>query len=163
MKARHRIAVAHGVVAAALGPADDREDAVAHRAQPVALLAAREGDIGLRPALRPVILGAVETGGAAPVLPGEVVAVPDAEPALLRRIDQEQPAERPERLAAEALPAFLLDHDDALAGVGEFRRRNQPGEPRADHDHVRLFRHGASRFCLSARLKRAAQSAVNIA
>ena len=102
--------------------------------------ASLETSAGERPP-RPVILAAVEAGGAAPVLPRQIMAVLDAEAALLRRIDQEQTAERPERLTAEALLALLLDDDDALAGVREFRRRDQPGQTRADHDHVRLFRH----------------------
>src|SRR5438034_1394519 len=41
VKARHRIAVAHRVIAAALGPADHRKNTVANRPQPVALLAGR--------------------------------------------------------------------------------------------------------------------------
>src|SRR5205823_5321724 len=68
VKARHRIAVAHRVVAAALGPADHGKAAMAHRAQPVALFARRERHIGLRPFAWPEILGAVEAGGAEPVL-----------------------------------------------------------------------------------------------
>lgn len=112
-----------------------------HRAQPVALLARGERDIGFRPALRPVILGAIETGRPLPVLPCKVVAVLDAEPTLFGRVDQEQAAERPERLAAEALLAFLLDDDDALAGVGKFRRCNQAGKSGTDNDYVGLLRH----------------------
>ena len=41
------------------------------------------------------------------------------------RIDEKQSTERPERLAAEILFAFLIEHDDALAGVGNFSRRDQ--------------------------------------
>ena len=82
MKARHRIAVAHGVIAAAFGPADDREDAMAHGAQPVALFARREGDIGFGPTPRPVILRTIEAGGAHPVLHCQIGAVLDAEPPL---------------------------------------------------------------------------------
>src|ERR1700733_10553831 len=122
MKPRHRIAVAHGVVAAALGPADDREHAMPHRAQPAAFLACRERHIGFGPALRPQILVAIKPARAHPVLQREVKTVLDAEPALFGAVDQKQTAERPERLAAEALLAFLIDHDDTLAGVGDFRR-----------------------------------------
>src|ERR1700754_4839431 len=93
MKPRHRVAVAHGIVAAAFGPADHREDAMAHRAQPGAFFARGERHIGLGPSARPVIVVAVETGRAHPVLQREVVAVLDAEPALLGRINQEQSAE----------------------------------------------------------------------
>ena len=45
-------------------------------------------------------------------------------------VDQEQSAERPERLAAEALLALLVDHDDALAGVGDFGCRDQARQAR---------------------------------
>src|SRR6266571_1997810 len=69
---------------AALGPADHGEDAMAHRAQPVALFARRERDIGLGPLAWPKILVAVEAGGAEPVLHRELEGVLDAEPALLR-------------------------------------------------------------------------------
>ncbi len=76
VKARHRIAVAGRVVAAALGPADHREDAVAHRAQPAAFFARGKLDIGLGPLLRPMIFVAVEAGGAPPVLQRELDANP---------------------------------------------------------------------------------------
>src|SRR3954465_1505372 len=66
MKARHRIAVAHRVITAALGPSAHGEDALAHRAQPGALLAGRERHIGLSPLARPEIVVAVEAGGAEP-------------------------------------------------------------------------------------------------
>ena len=83
VKPRHRIAVAHGVVAAALGPADDRKDSMTHGAEPGALLGSCERHIGFRPALRPKILVAIEAGRSHPVLEREVVTVLDAEPALL--------------------------------------------------------------------------------
>ena len=130
MKPRHRIAVAHRVIAAALGPADHRENAVAHRAQPVALFAGGERHIGFGPAPRPVILVAVEAGRPHPVLQREVETVLDAEPALFGAVDQEQAAERPERLAAEALFALLVDHDDAFAGVGDFGCRDEARKAR---------------------------------
>src|SRR6202165_3963479 len=50
VKPRHRIAVAHGIVAAALGPADDREDSMAHRAETSGVLAGCERHIGFRTA-----------------------------------------------------------------------------------------------------------------
>src|SRR5207342_1870450 len=49
VKTRHRIAVPHRVIAAALGPADHGKDAVPHRAQPVAFFARRKPDIGFGP------------------------------------------------------------------------------------------------------------------
>ena len=60
-----------GVVAAALGPADDGEEAHALPVQPGALLPRREVDVRLRPLARPVVLGPVEAGRAQPVLPGQ--------------------------------------------------------------------------------------------
>src|SRR5216683_945121 len=88
MEPRHRIAVAHRIVAAALGPADHGEDSMAHRAEPAAFLAGRERHIGFRPAPRPQIFIAVEARRPHPVLQREVVAVLDAEPALFGAIDQ---------------------------------------------------------------------------
>ena len=56
VEARHRVAVLGGRVAAALGPADDREPAHAPGVQPGALLAGGEGDVGLGPLARPQVL-----------------------------------------------------------------------------------------------------------
>ncbi len=144
VKPRHRIAVAHGIIAAALGPADHGEDAMAHRAQPAAFFARREGDIGFSPASRPKVLVAVETRRPHPVLQRQVKTVPDAEPALFGAVDQKQSAERPEGLAAKALFALLVDHDDALAGVGDFGGGDEARQPRADHDYIRIIGHCVS-------------------
>ena len=141
VKPRHRIAMAHRVIAAALGPADHRKNPMAHRPQPSAFFARRERHIGFGPALRPQILIAVEARRAHPVLQRQIVAVLDAEPALFGQIHQEQSAERPERLAAEVLLAFLIDHDDAFAGVGDLGGGDKPGEAPADHDYVRIACH----------------------
>ena len=101
MEARHRVAVPDGAVAAALGPADHGEEADALLLQPGALLAGGEVHVRLRPPPRPLVLGPVERRGAEPVLEGERVRVLDAEAPLLRAVDEEEAAERPERLAAE--------------------------------------------------------------
>ena len=55
---------------------------------------------------------------------------------LLRRIHEKQSAERPERLSAERLFGFLLDDDDATAGVRDLRRGDEAREPGADDDDV---------------------------
>jgi hypothetical protein len=144
MKPRHRIAVTHRVIAAALGPADHGEDAMAHRAQPSALLAGGERHVSLRPASRPQILVAIEACRTHPVLQREFKAVLDAEPALFGAVDQKQSAERPESLAAEALFALLVDHDDALAGLGDFGCGDEARQSAADHDYVRIVSHFVS-------------------
>src|SRR3954453_23573463 len=107
VKARHRVAMAGCCVSAAFGPANDGEDAVAHLVQPGALLPAGEVDVRLGPLARPVVRLAVEACGAQPVPTSEFVAVLDAQPAFLRRVDEEQSAEAPERLHAEGLLTFL--------------------------------------------------------
>ena len=56
-------------------------------------------------------------------------------------VDQEQSAERPERLAAEVLFTFLIDHDDAFACIGDLGGGNQPRQSAAYHDYVRVIRH----------------------
>ena len=138
MEARHRIAVAVGQRAAALGPADDGPPAHAHPVQPRPHLAGGELDEGLGDPVRPEILGTVELRGTQPVLPGEVAAVADAEAALLGRVDHEEAAQRPPCLTAEEIAAFLLEDDDAPARIGELGRGDEASQPRADNDGVRL-------------------------
>src|SRR5260370_6497982 len=125
MEPRHRIAVAHRVVAAALGPANHRENTVAHRAQPAAFFASRERHIRFRPALGPNILIAVKTGCPHPVLQRELKTVLNSEPALFRAVHQKQSSERPEGLAAEALFALLLHLCDAAAVIRNFASGGQ--------------------------------------
>ena len=136
VEARHRVARAVREPAAALGPADVRQEADALRVQPRSLLAGSPVDVGLGPAARPLVLGPVEAGRAEPVLPGELARVPDPQPALLRAVDEEQAAERPERLAAERLLRLLVDEDHASPGGSELRGRDEPGEPCPDDDGV---------------------------
>jgi len=62
------------------------------------------------------------------VLQRQLKPVLGAEPALFRRVHQKQSAGRPESLTAKALFAFLLDHNDAFAGVGNSGCGNQPGQ-----------------------------------
>src|SRR6516225_4150921 len=112
-----------------------------HCPQPGAFLADRKAHIGFRPTPRPEILIAVEACRSDPVLECQVVTVLDAEPALFGGIDQEKPAKRPKRLAAQVLFALLLDHDDAFAGIGNFGGRDEPRKAPADHDDVSLLSH----------------------
>jgi hypothetical protein len=88
-----------------------------------------------------MIFGPVEAGAAQPVLPGQLDRVTHAHAPLLGRIDHEQPAERPERLPAEALLRLLVEQQHPLAGVGELGRGHQPRQPRTDNDHIRVHDH----------------------
>src|SRR3954471_18317764 len=137
VEAWHRVARAGGGVSATLGPADDGKDAVPHLVQPGALLAAGEVDVRLGPLARPVVLVAIEACGAQPVLPCQLVAVLDPQPALLRGVDEEQPTEAPERLPAEGLLAFLVEQEDSASRIGEFGGCDQSGESGSDDDDVR--------------------------
>ncbi len=131
-----------------------------HGAEPAALFAGRERHIGFRPAFRPYIFVAVEARRAHPVLQRQLKTVLDAEPALFGAIDQEQSAERPEGLAAKALFALLIDHDDAFAGLSDLGRCDQARQAPADHNYVRIACHCVfpSSHC---RLKPSAFAAVN--
>src|SRR5690606_41679449 len=127
-----------------LGPADDGEDPVPHRPQPVALLPRRELQVGLRPAARPVIIGAVgllEGGGAQPVLSGELEGVTDPESALLGAVHEEQPSEAPPGLRAEVLLPLAPEQQHAPSAVGDLGRGDQARQPGADDDHLVLHCH----------------------
>ena len=136
VEAGHGVAVPLGAAVAAFGPAHHREAAVAQPAQPVPLLAGRELQVRLGPAAGPVVLGAVEGGGAEPVLPGEVQAVADPQAALLGGVHHEQPAEAPPGLPAEVLLPLPLEEQHAPAGVGDLGGGDQARQSRADDDHV---------------------------
>ncbi len=144
VEARDGVAGPGGEQSAAFGPADHGEQPDAHAAQPGPLLAGREVDVRLGPAARPRVLVAVEAGGAEPVLPGEFAGVADPHPALLGRVDQEEPAEGPVRLAAERPGGFLVEQDDAPSGVGEFGGGGQAREAGSDHDDVGVEGHQGS-------------------
>ncbi len=136
VEARHRVAGAGGEQSAALGPPDDGEEADALGVQPGALLAGGEVDVGLGPAARPGVLVPVETGRALPVLPGQFVGVAHPHPALLGRVDQEEAAEGPVRLAAEGGRRLLVEQDDLPSGVRQFRGGDQAGQAGSDDDDV---------------------------
>ena len=149
VEARHRVAVTVGAAVAALGPAHDREEPVAHLPQPGPLLPRGEVHVRLGPLPRPVVLGAVELRRAEPVLQRQVQGVLDAHPALLGAVDEEQAAERPERLPAQRLLGLLVEQQHPPAGVRQLGSGGQPGEAGSHDDgvgvHVTpLFRHGAS-------------------
>src|SRR5690349_13667214 len=120
VEAWHRVAVSASAVTAALGPPDDRKRLQPTLAKPAPLLAGGEVDVRVRPLPRPVVFGAVECRRTEPVLQRQVVAVADAEPALLGAVDEEQSAERPERLAADVVGVLLVDDQDPTAAFGQF-------------------------------------------
>jgi hypothetical protein len=84
--------------------------------------ASGEPHVGVRPKPRP--RSSERSNAAEPVLKRKISGIADAKPALFWRIDQKQSAERPERLAAKTLFAFLIDRDDSLAAAGDFAGRN---------------------------------------
>jgi len=92
VEARHRIAVADGIAATALGPADDGEEFQAALHQPGTFFAGGKADIGLRPFARPEILRPIESGAAHPILDRQVMRIADAHAPLLGRIDKEKTA-----------------------------------------------------------------------
>ena len=126
------------VIATALGPADQCERLQAALTQPAALLPRGEVDVGVRPLPRPVVLGPVETGGAQPVLQRQLVAVADAQPALFGAVDEEQPAERPERLAADVVGVLLVDDQDPAAAFDEFACGDQARQARSHDDDISI-------------------------
>ena len=127
VEARHRVAVPARPAVTALGPAHDREEPHPALTQPRPLLPGGEVDVGPRPAAAPVVLVvAVEPRRALPVLPRQLDAVAHAHPPLLGGVDEEQPAEGPERLPAEVDRRLLVDQQDALAGGHQLGRR-RPG------------------------------------
>ncbi len=109
--------------------------------QPGTLLAGREVQVGLCPFAGPGVLVAIETGGSQPVLSREFDAVAHTHPSLLGGVDQEEPAERPPGLAAEARFRLLLENRHPFAGVHQFRRSDQSGQSGADDDNFCLLRH----------------------
>ena len=87
-----------------------------------------------RPAV--LVVEPVELRAALPVAPRQLEGVLDAEAALLRRVDEEQPAEGPEGLAAEVVGTLLVDQRDGAAGGGELGGGDEAGEPGPDDEDV---------------------------
>ena len=116
-------------VAAALGPADHGKEPHAHAR--AARLASRRRRRRRRP--RPTAAANRPRRGRTPRCPASPAAR-DRSESLTRirrcsgRVDEEQSAERPERLAAEARLGLLVEQDHPAAGVGQLRRRDQARE-----------------------------------
>ena len=102
-----------------------------------------EVDEPLGPGAAPAV-GAVgrEVGGPEPVRERELGGVLDAEAALLGGVDEEQAAERPERLAAQARGGLGVEQRDPATGGDQLGGGDEAGEARAD-DHDIGVRHGS--------------------
>ncbi|GMA42332.1 hypothetical protein GCM10025883_43770 [Mobilicoccus caccae] len=135
------VAVAARHAVAALGPADERGEPHTVFAQPGALLAGGELDVGPTPLHGPLVLG-VLTGqpvpprAALPVVPRQLDGVADAQASLFGGVDEEQPAEGPVGLAADVVLVLLIDDDDALARADQFVRGDEPGQAGSHDDDV---------------------------
>jgi len=120
----------------ALGPAYRRKPAEPLRTQPLPHLTGGEIHVRLGPLPRPAVVVPIEARCRDPVTHRELVRVANAEPPLFRCIHHEQTTERPERLAAEALLAFLIEEEHAAPGVGGFRGSDEPSETGAGDDDI---------------------------
>src|SRR5918995_7448936 len=138
---RYGITVSGCPVASAFGPAHDGKEPYALLAEPGALLRRGEVHIGFCPLPGPAVLLPVEASRTHPILEREVVRILHPKPPLLRRIHEEQPPKRPERLPTQGLLRFLIQHDYATSSLGKLGRGNQPREARPDNDHVRVIVH----------------------
>src|SRR5262249_23551424 len=78
---------------------------------------------------------------AEPVAQCELVGVLDAHAALLRAVDEEDPAQGPVRLAAEVVAVLLVDEDDPPPGPAQLVRRDEAGKPRSPDADVPVPRH----------------------
>jgi len=83
----------------------------------------------------------IESGRRHPVLGRELVRIAHTEAPLLRRVDEEEAAKRPEGLPAQPGLRFLFEQDDAAACVGEFGGRDQAREAGPYHNHISVVSH----------------------
>src|SRR5215470_4664916 len=120
------------------------ESGTAALAQPRTFLACREGNVSLGPPPGPLILFTVEGGRPHPVLQGEVIRIANAHPPLLGGVDEEDAAERPEGLTTKRLFRFLVDNNDIAPRLDQLRRSDEPGQPTADDDDIRVVSHHTS-------------------
>ncbi len=122
-------------VPATLRPLHEREPPHALVVQPAAHLAGGEVHEPLRPRVAVPVgaLAAVRAGrelrGPEPVVERELGGVRDAHAPLLGRADEEEPAERPPCLPAQARRGLLVEQDHPAARRRELGRRDETGEP----------------------------------
>ncbi|HEY1861997.1 MAG TPA: hypothetical protein VGG61_16670 [Gemmataceae bacterium] len=135
------------VAAATLRPPDDGKELDAALAQPRAFLARREGNVSLGPPPGPLILFAVEGGRPHPVLQGKIIRIANAHAPLLGGVDEEDAAERPEGLPTKRSFRFLVDDNDIAPRLDQLRGGDEPGQPAANDDDVRVVSHHASQDC----------------
>jgi hypothetical protein len=91
-----------------------------------------------------VVLRTVELRAPHPVLQRQLARVLDAHPPLLGAVDEEQPAEAPERLPAERLLRLLLEQHDAPAGVGDLGGGGQTGQAGTHDEDICRFHEARS-------------------
>ena len=113
------------------------------RPAPAARRASRRRRSPRRP--RPSGAATRPRGGRTPPCPSqscqrELVRVLDAQPALLGGVDEEEPAEGPEGLAAERRLGLLVEQRDPPAGVRP-ARRSRPARPARRRRRWRRIRH----------------------
>ena len=149
VEARDRVAVPVGAVAAALGPADDREEPQPLRVQPGALLAGGELDVGLGPAARPRRPRAGRTRRVPePVLPGELERVLDAASAAAPGESTRNSPPNDQNACPPSDGLGLLVEQEHRAGRRRPARRWRPGRParRRRRSHRLRRAHGAGKI-----------------
>mgnify|MGYP006873853720 CR=1 FL=1 len=79
----------------------------------------------------------------------------DAESTLLGSVDEEESAQRPERLPTEVVAVLLVDDDHPTTRLGEFVGRDESGKAGPDNDgvglsciHVRCVHESLPRYVL---------------
>ena len=73
------------------------------------------------------------------------MAVVNTQPTLLGAVDEEQAAERPERLPAEVGGVLLVDDQHLFAAIRQLAGSHQAGQARPDDDDVCVgIAHGAT-------------------
>ncbi len=126
-------------VEAPLGPVHDRQELHADAVEIVVDEIERAVAVELRPAARPRVALA-ETRERKPVVERELGGVGDAGLPLMRRADEVDAAERLLGEAAEVLGHVLVEEENGLSVVEQLVRGDEPREPRAGDDDVRLQR-----------------------
>jgi hypothetical protein len=83
-----------------------------------------------------LVVEAVESGAARPVVPGQLEGVLHPHPALLGAVNEKDAAERPERLPAQVGRVLLIHQGDLLTAAGQLMGGHQPGQPCAHNSDI---------------------------